>query len=607
MVRAVFSLCMEDENPEKEALVVVDKVDWKGRKALKHVHGGMKTSLFILTMFGFENCATVSLAVNSVTYFNGVMHFDLVESANMLTNYLGTSYLLAVLVAVVADTWFGRFKAVIVSGCFEFLGLALLTVQAHYPHLKPPPCVMSDPRSQCQTLAGSHKALLFVGLYLLAFGSSGVRASLPSHGADQFDDNDPKQASLMSTFFNYLLLSASLGGAVSLTLVVYVQDNKGWDLGFGIATIAIFLGLIVFASGLPLYRLQVVRGTSAIIEIIQVFVAAFRNMNLSIPEDPAGLYELERHNEAASETEEFLPHSDIYRFLDKAAIKPKPTTEAGNSGAPNPWKLCRVTQVENAKIIVGMVPIFCCTIIMTLCMAQLQTFCIQQGLTMDTHVSKSFKIPPASLPIIPVVFMIIIVPVYDHIVVPLLRKITGIPTGITRLQRVGVGLILSCISMAISAVIEVKRKQVARDHNMLDAIPVLNPLPMSIFWLSFQYSVFGIADLFTYVGLLEFFYSEAPKALKSTSTCFLWISMALGYFLSTIVVKSVNSATKNITSSGGWLAGNNINRNHLNLFYWFLSLVSFIDLCIYLIVSSRYKYRPQVQEVEVKQGDSKDY
>lgn len=274
-----------------------------------------------------------------------------------------------------------------------------------------------------------------------------------------------------------------------------------------------------------------------------------------------------------------------------------------NPGAPSPWKLCRVTEVENAKIILSVIPVFCCTIIMTLCLAQLQTFSIQQGYTMDTSLTKHFKIPPASLLIIPIMFLIIIVPVYDRIVVPLLRKFTGIPTGITHLQRIGVGLILASISMAISSIVEVKRKAAARDHNMLDAIPQLQPLPITTFWLSFQYFVFGIADLFTYVGLLQFFYSEAPKGLKSTSTCFLWISMALGYFLSTIVVKSVNGATKH-TNSGGWLAGNNINRNHLNLFYLFLSVVSLINFFIYLIVAKRYKYRPQAPAVTP--GNSKE-
>ena len=45
----------------------------------------------------------------------------------------------------------------------------------------------------------------------------------------------------------------------------------------------------------------------------------------------------------------------------------------------------------------------------------------------------------------------------------------------------------------------------------------------------------------------------------------------LDNFFSTILVKIVNASSKNSTS-GGWLAGNNINRNHLNLFYWLLSL-----------------------------------
>lgn len=239
-----------------------------------------------------------------------------------------------------------------------------------------------------------------------------------------------------------------------------------------------------------------------------------------------------------------------------------------------------------------MVPIFLCTIIMTLCLAQLQTFSIQQGFTMDTSITKNFKISPASLPIIPVAFLAVIIPIYDRVFVPLASKFTGIPSGITHLQRIGVGLVLSCVSMAVAGIVEVKRKGVARDHNMLDAHPVLQPLPISAFWLSFQYFIFGIADMFTYVGLLEFFYSEAPKGLKSISTCFLWSSMALGYYFSTVLVKTVNAATQGITSSRGWLAGNNINRNHLNLFYWLLAGMSFLNFFLYLFVSRRYTYRP---------------
>ena len=122
---------------------------------------------------------------------------------------------------------------------------------------------------------------------------------------------------------------------------------------------------------------------------------------------------------------------------------------------------------------------------------------------MDTSITKSFNIPPASLPVI---FLIILVPIYDCLIVAFARKFIGLSSGITHLQRIGVGLILSSISMASAALLEVKRKDVARDHNMLDAIPVLQPLPISTFWISIQFFIFGIADMFIYVGLLEFFY-----------------------------------------------------------------------------------------------------
>lgn len=231
---------------------------------------------------------------------------------------------------------------------------------------------------------------------------------------------------------------------------------------------------------------------------------------------------------------------------------------------------------------------------MTLCLAQLQTFSIQQGLTMDSTITSSFKIPPTSLPVLPLIFMIILVPVYDRIFVPFARKITGHPTGITHLQRIGAGLVLSFFSMASAAILEIKRKQVAKEHNMLDAIPVVQPLPISTFWLCFQHIILGVADIFTYIGLLEFFYSEAPKGLKSISMCFMWGSMALGYFLSSLLVKVVNIATKGNTKSGGWLAGNNINRNHLDLFFCLISVLTAINFVVYLFVAKMYRYRAQV-------------
>ena len=71
--------------------------------------------------FGFENLATLALAVNLVTYFIVVIHFNVADSANNLTNFMGTSYILSIAMAIFADTHLGRFKTAVISGCLEIL------------------------------------------------------------------------------------------------------------------------------------------------------------------------------------------------------------------------------------------------------------------------------------------------------------------------------------------------------------------------------------------------------------------------------------------------------------------------------------------------------
>jgi len=212
------------------------------------------------------------------------------------------------------------------------------------------------------------------------------------------------------------------------------------------------------------------------------------------------------------------------------------------------------TQVEEVKILIRMMPIVGSTILMNTCLAQLQTFSVIQGNFMDRQLG-SIMVPAPSIPITPLVFMSILIPIYDLVFVPFARKITHHPSGITQLQRVGVGLVLSAISMTVAGFVEVKRK--TQFHK--------DPLkPTSLFWLSFQYGIFGIVDMFTFIGLLKFFYKEAPAGMRSLFTSLTGLSPSFGYFLSSVLVDVVNAATKRKTKSKqGWIYGLNLNDNNL--------------------------------------------
>lgn len=281
------------------------------------------------------------------------------------------------------------------------------------------------------------------------------------------------------------------------------------------------------------------------------------------------------------------------RLLDKAAVLPK-----GTNGAAK-WKVCTVTQVEEVKVLTRMMPILLSTILMNTCLAQLQTLSIQQGTLMDTRIG-DFDVPSASIPVIPLVFMSLLIPVYEFAFVPILRKITGHPNGITHLQRVGVGLVLSAISMAIAGIVEVKRKHEIIHHNH----------KISLFWLSFHYAIFGIADMFTLVGLMEFFYTEAPVGMRSLSTSFSWLSLSIGYYLSSVFVELINLITSKLTKSKtGWLEGRDMNKSHADLFYWFLAVLSVLNFAVYVWCAKWYKYKNDVsldEEMLLKAGGRKD-
>ncbi|XP_020228825.1 protein NRT1/ PTR FAMILY 4.5 [Cajanus cajan] len=541
--------------------------------------GGFRASMFIFALSTLDNMGCVANMVSLVLYFYMVMHFDLASSADTLTNFLGSTFLLSLVGGFISDTYLSRLTTCLLFGSLEILALVMLTVQASLDHLQPQACG----KSSC--VKGGIAVMFYTSLYLLALGMGGVRGSMVPLGADQFDEKNPKEAKALSSFFNWILLSSTTGSIVGVTGVVWISTQKAWHWGFLIITIASSIGFLTLALGKPFYRIKT-SSQSPLSTIAQVIVVAIKNRKLPLPESHEELYEV---CDGASGK---IAHSNQMRFLDKASILQE-------NNEPRAWKVCTVTQVEEVKILTRMLPILASTIIMNTCLAQLQTFSVQQGNVMNLKLG-SFTVPAPSIPVIPLLFLAILIPFYEIVFVPFARKITHHPSGITHLQRVGVGLVLSSISMAVAGIVEVKRRNQGRKDPSR---------PISLFWLSFQFAIFGIADMFTLVGLLEFFYREAPENMKSLSTSFTYLSMSLGYFLSTIFVDVINAVTKRVTpSKKGWLHGLDLNKNNLNLFYWFLAILSCLNFFNYLYWASWYKYKAEDSNAKVilKVGERKD-
>lgn len=175
----------------------------------------------------------------------------------------------------------------------------------------------------------------------------------------------------------------------------------------------------------------------------------------------------------------------------------------------NDWRLCSTTQVEELKLLLRLLSTGFSCLMYAVVLLQPTTFFTKQCSTIDRRLSSSFVLPPASLAVTITLASMVLVPIYDRIFVPIARRLKGIPSGLTMLQGVGVGMFLSVISMAVAALVEKRRLGIARELGLADLPNAI--VPMSMWWLLPQYLICGVSDVFALVGLQEIFYDQNAR------------------------------------------------------------------------------------------------
>lgn len=94
--------------------------------------------------------------------------------------------------------------------------------------------------------------------------------------------------------------------------------------------------------------------------------------------------------------------------------------------------------------------------------AQINTFFVKQGTTLDRSLGHNFKVPAASLSSFIVISTLISIPIYDKLFVPVMRRRTGKMRGITLLQRLGIGFVSMVLVMTMAYFVERKRMGVIK-------------------------------------------------------------------------------------------------------------------------------------------------
>jgi len=265
-----------------------------------------------------------------------------------------------------------------------------------------------------------------------------------------------------------------------------------------------------------------------------------------------------------------------------------------DSGKPRLWRLSTVHRVEELKSILRLIPIWSVGILVITSASHIHTFVIVQAKSMDRHITQGFQIPAATMSIFSIVTMLVGLAFYDRVFVPIARRFTGRPNGITYLQRMGIGLTISIMSNVAAAVVETKRKAVAAEHGLLDQKNAV--VPFSVFWLVPQYTIHGFADAFTSVGHMEFLYDQSPESMRTTAIALFSLAGSIGNYMGTALVTVVSDYTK---KRGNWLQ-DNINRGKLDSYYWLVTVLQVVNLGYYLVCARFYTFKPMEFDEEEK-------
>ncbi|MCL7034993.1 hypothetical protein MKW94_003344 [Papaver nudicaule] len=559
-------------------------VDLQGRPVLSSRTGKWKACAYLVGYEAFERMAFYGISTNLVVYLTTQLHEDTVTSVRNVNNWSGSVWITPIIGAYIADSYLGRFWTFTVSSLIYILGMVLLTMAVSLKSLKP----TCNIKGVCSKATTSQIAFFYSALYIIAVGAGGTKPNISTFGADQFDDFNPQEKQLKVSFFNWWMFSSFLGALFATLGLVYIQENLGWGLGYGIPTVGLLVSLVIFYFGTSRYRHKVRNTKSPARDLVYVPMAAFANRKLQLPSNHLELFELQPEHYIATRRRRVF-HTSAFRFLDKAAIK-----EDGSNTSNRPP--CTVTQVEGTKLVLGMALVWLVSLIPSTIWAQINTLFVKQGTTLDRNIG-NIQIPAASLGSFVTFSMLVSVPMYDRYFVPLMRRRTGNPRGITLLQRLGTGFVIQVVAIFVAYAVELKRLHIIKVYGITAA---KDTVPMSIFWLMPQYVLLGIADVFNAIGLLEFFYDQSPENMQSLGTSFFTSGIGVGNFLNSFLVTMVDRVTSR-HGKKSWI-GKNLNDSHLDYYYGFLMVISVLNLGAYLWVSKKYQYKKEssVDDVEEK-------
>lgn len=489
-----------------------------------------------------ERLTYYSVTANVVLFCTNTLKLESTTAATVSLVFSGTVFIIPVIGGYIADTLAGKYNTILGSGLIYVLGLFLLPTSAFdYTDF----FGTDDDGVPFDLSTSMRRVYYFMGLVFVAIGTGGIKANVGPFGAQQVEDLGPEA---VQSFFNWFYWFINAGSFIAFLGVAYIQQNVSFSLGYLIPFISMIVALVIFVAVKSKYK-QTPPGGSIIVDSLGV-------------------------------------------CCDAGCRKFDNARKSNGGKYPDDF-------VTGVIAVLRVIPVFLLIILYWAIYSQMQSTFFLQGERMDAKLG-SVIMPIAVLNVFNTIIILILIPIMDKVVYPFLAKYNRSPT---HLQRIGLGFVLSALSVLVAGILEIYRKKDIEENGVIEqklSGDTFNASSISIFAQVPQFALVGASEVFASVSGLEFAYSQAPSFMQGLVMGLFLMTSGIGNYVSEAILEIVKEAT-GADPPDAWFPEEMNDGKTENLFFMLAALMA-VNTLVFVVVAYFYKYKApeETQYLEVE-------
>jgi len=367
----------------------------------------------------------------------------------------------------------------------------------------------------CLAAFEDNRTGFYTGLFLIAFGSGGIKPLVVSFVGDQFDQTNKHLAKIVFDAFYWIINFGSF--FASLLMPIFLREF-GASVAFGIPGLLMLAATIIFWAGRNKYVHvpPAAPNPNSFVRVVRTALFTYA------PGDSKGGLLVACVGLALAAVS--IAYIGRLGFVSSVCLALVFTIGFGGAGAR--MQLERARRVHPNEAVDGVAAVLRILIVFALVTPFWSLFDQKAStwILQANDMARPEWLEPAQMQALNPILVLLLIPFNNVVLYPLLRKRFGYEP--TALRRMGFGIAFSGLAWIAAGLIQ---------------LGIDGGDPVSIAWQALPYALLTFGEVLVSATGLEFAYSQAPASMKGVIMAFWYLAVTVG----NLWVLLVNASVRN--------------------------------------------------------------